>query len=365
MLLIGSASSRRSQLLQAAAHATGLRVSVIDWRDVLRDDASADAHIERALRDRHVWCKIDPPSDDSPTVDALIHEGFRVSNSDAAAPGPLRHGELASMHLWYAGFISVLTKLEQRLQGLRLFTPVDQIARMCDKLACQRHLTNNNVAVPALLGEVTSLEAFEARHSPEDAPAVFIKARYGSSAAGVVALRRHRDGRMRAYSSARLANDGALYSHLKISVYSQREQIRSLVDALAAQGAYAERWIAKPRAPVAPDANYDLRVVAFCGRPRQRIARISRSPMTNLHLGNRRSAPHWLGAQQVDAIEHVVSKAASAFAPSLSIGFDVVLQGSRACVLEANAFGDLLPGLEFEGAGTFDDQVRRVRVDEH
>jgi glutathione synthase/RimK-type ligase-like ATP-grasp enzyme len=364
VLLIGSASSRRSQLLEAAAQTIGLRVSVIDWRDVLRDDAAADARIERALADGHAWCKIDPPSDDPQTVDAFIQEGFRLSHGDAAAPRPLRHGELAYTHWWYAGFMSTLTRLERRLQGLRLFTPIEQIGRMCDKLACQRHLANNTIDVPALLGEVASLDAFEAQYPPEDAPAVFIKSRYGSSAAGVVALRRHRDGRMRAYSSARIASDAALYSHLKISVYSQREAVRSLVDALAEQGAYAERWIAKPRAPVASDANYDLRVVAFCGRPRQRIARISRSPMTNLHLGNRRSAPHWLSARQIDAIESAVSQAASAFASSLSIGFDVVLQASRACVLEANAFGDLLPGLEFEGAGTFDDQVRRVRLDE-
>jgi hypothetical protein len=84
-----------------------------------------------------------------------------------------------------------------------------------------------------------------------------------------------------------------------------------------------------------------------------------------LHLGNRRSAPHWLAARQVDALESAVSQAASAFSPSLSIGFDAVLQASRVYVLEANAFGDLLPGLQFEGAGTFDDQVRRVRLDEH
>jgi len=365
VLLIGSASSRRTQLLEAAAREIGLRVSVVDWRDLLRDDAAADAHIERAVREGHLWCKIDPPSDDPHTVDALIQEGFRLSHGDAPPPRPLRHGELAYMQWWYAGFMSVLSRLELRLQGLRLFTPLTQIALMCDKLACQRHLTNSNIDVPSLLGEVTSLASFEAQYPPGEYPAVFIKSRYGSSAAGVVALRRHRDGRVRAYSSARLASDGALYSHLKISVYSQREPIRALVDALAAQGAYAERWIAKPRAPVATDASYDLRVVAFCGRPRQRVARISRSPMTNLHLGNRRSAPHWLAARQVDSLENTVTQAATAFSPSLSIGFDVVLQATRAYVLEANAFGDLLPGLQYEGAGTFDDQVRRVRLDEH
>jgi glutathione synthase/RimK-type ligase-like ATP-grasp enzyme len=357
VLLIGSASSRRTQLLEAAARAIGLRVSVIDWTDVLQEDAP--------LGDGHLWCKIDPPSDDPQTVDGFIQEGFRLSQADSPAPRPLRHGELAYMHWWYAGFMAALARLESRLQGLRWFTPMKQIALMCDKLACQRHLANNDIDVPTLLGEVSSWDAFEAQYPPAEAPAVFIKSRYGSSAAGVVALRRHRDGRIRGYSSARLAADGALYSHLKISMYSQREDIKGLIDALAVQGAYAERWMAKPRAPVAPDANYDLRVVAFCGRPRQRIARISRSPMTNLHLGNRRSPPHWLEARQIDALEKTVSRAAASLSPSLSIGFDIVLQSSRACVLEANAFGDLLPGMQFEGAGTFDDQVRRVQLDEH
>jgi glutathione synthase/RimK-type ligase-like ATP-grasp enzyme len=357
VLLIGSASSRRSQLLEAAARAIGSRVSIVDWRDVVRDDAGLGAG--------HLWCKVDPPSDDAQTVDAFIQEGFRLSGSDAPPPRPLRHGELAHTHWWYAGFMSALARLEQRLHGLRLFTPIKHIALMCDKLACHRHLANNNIDVPALLGEVTSWDDFEARHPLAEAPAVFIKSRYGSSAAGVVALRRHRDGRIRAYSSARLSSDGALYSHLKIAVYSQREEIKALIDALATQGAYAERWIPKPRAPVAPQANYDLRVVAFCGQTRQRIARISDSPMTNLHLGNRRSSPHWLGPHEIEALEYTVSRAASALSPSMSIGFDVVLQSSRAYVLEANAFGDLLPGLQYEGASTYDDQVRRVQFDEH
>jgi hypothetical protein len=183
VLLIGSASSRRSQLLEAAARAIGLRVGIVDWRDLLRDDAAADGHIERALRDGHVWCKIDPPSDEPRTVDAFIQEGFRLSHTDAPAPRPLRHGELAYMHWWYAGFMVALARVELRLQSLRLFTPMKQIALMCDKLACQRHLTTNSIDVPALLGEVTSLDAFETQYPPDEAPAVFIKARYGSSAA--------------------------------------------------------------------------------------------------------------------------------------------------------------------------------------
>ena len=363
MLLVGSAGGRRTRPLEAAARRVGLPVEIIDWRDLLRDEAAIERCLAPARGSGHVWCKIDPPSDDPDTVDAFIRRGFEISGAGLPAPRPLRHGELAFMRWWHSGFTSLLKRIEPHLEGLRLFTSVEHIRTMCDKLACQQ-LLSRRVDSPLLLGEVASLEAFEAQCPANEFPAVFIKSRYGSSAAGVIALRRHRDGRIRAYSSARFSADGAVYSHRKIAAYSEREQIAPLVDALAAQGAYAERWIPKPRAPGA-DASYDVRVVTFCGRPRQRIARISNSPMTNLHLGNRRAAPHWLTARQVSILEDTVAAAASVFDESLTIGFDVVPHAGRAYVLEANAFGDLLPGLEFDGASTFDDQVRRVRRDEH
>jgi hypothetical protein len=364
VLLIGSAGGRRTPPLEAAARRVGLAVEVVDWRDLLEDESSVERCFPPARRNGHAWCKIDPPSDDPQAIDALIRRGFELANEDMPAPRPLRHGELAYMHWWHAGFMSVLQRLEPHLKHLRLFTSVEQIGTMCDKLKCQQHL-GQRVDSPDLLGEVTSLEAFEAQHPVREFPAVFIKLRYGSSAVGVIALRRHRDGRIRAYSSARFGGDGALYNHLKIAAYAGRDEIGPLVDALAAQGAYAERWIPKPRAPIASDGSYDVRVVAFCGRPRQRVARISRSPMTNLHLGNRRAAPHWLTARQVAILESTVAEAAASFGASLTIGFDVVTHARRAYVLEANAFGDLLPGLEFDGASTFDDQVRRVQRDEH
>jgi hypothetical protein len=105
-------------------------------------------------------------------------------------------------------------------------------------------------------------------------------------------------------------------------------------------------------------------VVASCGKARQRIARLSRSPMTNLHLGNRRAAPEWLSDSQSLALEHSISRAASAFPDSRCIGFDVSLRDRSLCIFEANAFGDLLPALQYEGATTYDDQARLVSADE-
>jgi hypothetical protein len=364
VLLIGSSASPRTQLLRAALSRHGGRLDVIEWRDLADEQGAVERLLTAPLLARHAWCKLDSAGEDAATTQSLIRRGWFLSGTKCAAPSALRHGELAHEHWRFGGFAELLARVQTRLGGLRLLNKVSDILLMCDKLACQQHLRQSGVTVPELLGEIQSFADFEARFPAGQHAAVFIKSRYGSSAAGVLALRRHRDGRMLAYSSARMDSEGTIYNHLRVSRYERREEIAALVDALALQGAYAERWSSKPRAPIDRDASYDLRVVAHCGRPRQRIARISRSPMSNLHLGNRRSAPHWLSAGEIDALERATASAAGLFEHSHCIGFDINLRGADAVVLEANAFGDLLPGLKFDGSTTYDDQAALVSADE-
>lgn len=337
---------------------------MIEWRDLAREEGALERLLPASLLARHAWCKFDSPGEDTATTQALIQRGWSLSETKCAAPSTLRHGELAHEHWRFSGFADLLARVQTRLSGMRLLNSASDILLMCDKLACQQHLRARGVPVPELLGQIRSFADFEERFPARQHPAVFIKSRYGSSAAGVLALRRHHDGRVLAYSSARMDSEGAMYNHLRVSRYERRAEIAVLVDALALQGAYAERWSSKPRAPVEREASYDLRVVAHCGQARQRIARISRSPLSNLHLGNRRSAPHWLGAIEIDALEKATAAAASLFEHSHCIGFDVTLRGSDTVVLEANAFGDLLPGLKFEGSTTYEDQAALVSADE-
>ena len=365
MLLIGSVQGRRTALLRAALDAVGARLAVIEWRQLLTDDDSVEPQLRAAHAAGHVWCKIDPSGEDPGVTNALIERGWRLSGSDAPAPTPLRHGELAFQHWWFAGFADVLTRLSQSLGPLRSMNAAPDILAMCDKLACQRRLIERGVPVPHLIGEICTLGDLDERWPARQFPAVFFKARFGSSAAGVVALCRHPDGRIVAYTSARIDAEGRVYNHLKISRYTDRETIALLLEKLGAQGAYAERWAAKPRVPTDRTACYDLRVVAACGTARQRIARISRSPMTNLHLGNRRASPDWLTESQVTALEQITARAAGAFENSRCIGLDLSLRDGAACVLEANAFGDLLPGLRYRSSTTYDDQASWVSADEH
>jgi hypothetical protein len=83
-----------------------------------------------------------------------------------------------------------------------------------------------------------------------------------------------------------------------------------------------------------------------------------------LHLGNRRASPDWLSDSQTLALEHATASAAGAFANSRCIGFDVNLRDCKSYIFEANAFGDLLPGLQYGRATTYDDQASWVSADE-
>lgn len=360
MVLVGQPDHRRTHLLQAALKRRGLAPArIVDYATLLAEPQ----RLAESLTDDAV-IKLDSPGESAALHDALLHRGWVCCGEQGAPPTPLAHGELAHQHLWYAGFADLLRTLERVAGSARWLNPPEDILRMCDKWRCQQDLTAAGVAAPPLLGLIDGYDTLRRLSGQHGCDRIFVKARYGSSAAGVLAYRRHRDGREIAYASTQViagTSGPQLFNTLTPQRYTDSRSITALVDALALQGAYAERWIAKPRARGHAGHHFDLRVVAFDGEPRQRVARIADRPVTNLHLGNRRGDPQtFLDEEDMTATEDCVRKAAAVFPDSAMIGFDLI-PGHDACrVLEANAFGDLLPGLHWHGADVYDDQAAWV-----
>ncbi len=360
MVLVGQPDHRRTHLLQAALKRRGLAPArIVDYATLLAEPQ----RLAESLTDDAV-IKLDSPGESAALHDALLHRGWICGGEAGAAPTPLAHGELAHQHLWYAGFADLLQTLERVAGTARWLNPPEDILRMCDKWRCQQKLIAAGVTAPPLLGLIDGYDTLLRLSRQHDCDRMFVKARYGSSAAGVLAYRRHRDGREIAYASTQVIDDKSgplLFNTLTPQRYTDSRSIAALVDTLAVQGAYAERWIAKPRAPGHAGHHFDLRVVAFDGEPRQRVARIADRPMTNLHLGNRRGDPQkLLDAERTAEIENCMKKAAAVFPDSTMIGFDLIPGHDSCHVLEANAFGDLLPGLYWHGADAYDDQAAWV-----
>ncbi|NBV16399.1 STM4014 family protein [Janthinobacterium sp.] len=357
LTLLATAGSKRVRLMQAARAQLRLPpAQVLEWRDWLARPDLLGAALAQPGR-----LKVEPPGDDPAAHLRLLRAGCRLlDRPPVAAPA---HGQLLAMDAWFAGFSHAMQDLAAQLARLpqaRVFNAPAEITLMTDKLACQRHLAAHGVPVPLLLGAVENYDHLQSLLHEHGLDRVYLKPRYGSSASGVVAYRRNKAGRQQATTSASLSRAHGqthLFNVKRMARYETRHDIAALVDALAAQQLYAEAWLNKPRCG---DSHYDLRVVTVAGQPAHRVARIGDRMMTNLHLDNRRGdASGLLDGAGMRALEDTAALAARAFPASHVTGYDLVVRHGQARVLEANTFGDLLPGLLWQGADTYAAQLAR------
>ncbi|MEV0901736.1 STM4014 family protein [Actinoplanes sp. NPDC049802] len=190
---------------------------------------------------------------------------------------------------------------------------------------------------------------------------VFVKPAHGSSASGVVALATA-GRRVTAITSVELSG-GSLFNNLRVRRYDDESAIRTIIDRLAPDGLHVEQWF--PKASLG-DRVVDLRVVTIAGRPRHVVVRTSRSPMTNLHLGNARGDVEAVraaaGERSWSAAMETCERVAACFPRTLQAGVDLMFRvGWRDhAVAEVNAFGDLLPGVLVDGLDTYGAQVAAI-----
>lgn len=171
---------------------------------------------------------------------------------------------------------------------------------------------------------------------------VFVKPLRGSGAAGVAALRYSPgNGRLALYTCAALEEDG-IFNTKRMRRMEGREGA-ALLDKLLKLDCVVERWYGKE---TFQGYSYDLRVIVQGGQIDYILPRLSKGPITNLHLNNRSMEFTDLNLDKgtVERISEVCLKAGECYPRLKSIGMDVLLErGSRSPrVIEMNAQGDLL-----------------------
>ncbi|MFI5842012.1 STM4014 family protein [Catenuloplanes sp. NPDC051500] len=337
--VIGNPANRRVTMFVRAALDAGLPPPrVYAWRDVLRggplpgpgevvriDSAGEDAEVDRLLR---------------------------------GAPAEAEHGEIIGGAAAYAGLAAALHRVEAA--GATLLNAPDDILTMSDKRRCHALLSARGVPVPPALPAVTGYDSLRAAMRSAGWGRVFVKPAHGSSASGVLALTAA-PGRVEAVTSVERAPGGRLFNNLTIRRYDREADVAAIVDALAGDGLHVERWF--PKAGV-DGRTIDLRVVVIAGEPRHVVVRASRSPLTNLHLGNARGdvarVRGLAGTRAWDAAMETCARVGAAFPRTLMAGVDLMFgsRWERYAVAEVNAFGDLLPGVLDRGEDTYTAQIR-------
>lgn len=353
--------------LQTALAAAGLPPArVVAWRDWLSNPACLAPHL--AGSGQRIWLKIEAPGEAPGSLDRLLQQGALTANQPP--PPPLLPGELALGVLSHAGLKAALTELQAQLAAhpaVRCFNPPADILAMTDKLHCQQTLQAAGVPVPPLLGAISSFEELVEKLRQTGRRRVFVKPRYGSSAAGVVALESDGRGRYRATTSVEMLETGTralprLFNSLRIRRYAG-PQIPRLIDALAPHAPYLEQWVPKPRLG---KRSFDLRVLTLAQQACHRVARLAPHPLTNLHLGNQRGVVEdCLNADDQALLATTATRAAACFPDSLMAGIDIIVNRGRAHVLEMNACGDWLPRLSWQGRSVHQAEIDLMETLSH
>ncbi len=180
---------------------------------------------------------------------------------------------------------------------------------------------------------------------------VFIKPVYGSGAAGVAAFRwQPLTGKMVLYTCARERSDEegdglgeGLVNTKQLQRITDSRRVLSMAGKLLRLGCIVERWYAKAEYQ---GFSYDLRAVVQDGRMDFCLARLSKGPITNLHLNNHPLELGMLGlpGKTLDELEGLCRNAVGCFPGLRSAGIDILLErGSlRPRIIEMNAQGDLI-----------------------
>lgn len=371
-VVVANPGGRRLALFRQALAGLGLPPAhVVPWLDLLAGRVRLEGVVPP-----DGMVRVESPGQDFEVEKALLTLGADVA--DEPRPTRLSGEEVARLTFdkgrilcprqWFLGFREALGRIERQLAACpphALMNRPADVETMFDKPRCQGLFAAAGVPVPAALGPVRGYDELRARVEESGRRRVFVKLAHGSSASGVVAYQT--DGvHELAITTVELVRTGGeprLYNSRRVRRYERHEEIAALIDALARERVQVEQWL--PKAGLNGRA-FDLRVLVIAGRARHTVVRLSRSPMTNLHLKNERGDVGELRERMGDeawreAME-TCRRAAALFPRSLYAGIDLAMTPGfrKHAVLESNAFGDLLPGVTDDGEDSYTAEVRAL-----
>jgi len=348
-LLLANPQNRRVTLFaEALAEAGHPAPQVISWLEYLRDP-----RVLEAVPDDERLVRVDSFGEDFEVEKLLLARGGFPN----AATLVENRGEVIAPRVAHEGFLEVLSqlgKLVAKRPRWRLLNALDEISELFDKRRTSRRFRDAGIPVPDFLDEVPTepgalLDAARARGWKQ----LFVKPSMGSSASGVLLV--SLTARTAEIRTSLEWDAPRWFNNLKLSHYRTKEAVHRALGFVLAQGAQVE--LAIPKATL-DEAFFDLRVLCIAGEPRFIVVRQNRHPITNLHLGGWRGDVEKLRAAmqpaQWDAMLETCRRTAGLYR-SLHVGLDVMFEPGfdRHRVIEANAFGDLLPNLTLDGKSVY------------
>lgn len=208
-----------------------------------------------------------------------------------------QEGQLYHPSQWFRGYRRLLAQLTREAKSLwrepHWINAPEDIAVMFDKRSTHDVLSKAGIPVPRRLGEpeiITDYEMLREHMESRKMPRIFLKLASGSGACGVMAYQINpRTGAELAITTIGVENYMArppmYYNVKRLQRYSDKTTIRQIVNWVLRHGAHAEQWVAKT---TFRDRAFDVRQLVVNGEACHSIARVSSTPITNLHLQSKR-----------------------------------------------------------------------------
>jgi hypothetical protein len=383
MVLIGEPV--RADAFQRALAEEGLpKALVVPWPSLVRGGSALIRAIEasggapRGPTD----VRIDSPGADFAVTRGLLRRGYaRAAAEGVSAVSPEavrrlrpRFGRVLAPRQRHLGLLAVLDDIAGALEPTptgaprcRAFPAPDEVATLFDKRVTSRRYAAAGLPVPTPLDGVDTLEILRDRLAQHLGCAAFVKLASGSSGACIAMVRIDRAGRLSAITTLRRTPEGGLANTRRLQLLDDPADLDATVGFLLSEGAQVEASVDKATLDGAP---FDLRVLVIGGRPAFVVGRASAEggPITNLHLGGARIDADRVRAALApgawDAVLDTACRVAALHPGCLHLGVDVLVEPDLRShrVLEANAFGDWLPGLQRDGLDVHRWEIRALRA---
>ncbi|MNI13982.1 hypothetical protein D3C73_672320 [compost metagenome] len=369
-VLIGNPENKRTLFLQQARAKLGLAPAVVvPYLDVLKQRVNWEELMSKASRP---IIRIDSPGENFKVEREIIAIGACEEWGDDGLfplpdllPSPTvsvrtarnliaEKGRIYYPSQWFRGYCRLLGAIKRDVMQanpqVSWMNDPREIAIMFDKRRCHQLLSEHSIQVPRLPqgnGILSGYDHLREAMSLSGIHRVFVKLAFGSSASGVMAYQINPStGAEIADTTIGVAGQGpfrTLYNTRKLQRYTDSSSIRELIQWLASQGMHVEQWISK----ISHEGrSMDFRQLIVGGEACHRVARLSRSPITNLHLRNERASLEEVGIQpdMIQSIESCASHVSKLFPDSFVAGLDLVIGKRRPLpyVIDINPFGDLL-----------------------
>lgn len=359
IVVIGAPGDKRIAGFRAGLAAfSEVSMTLLPWAELIAEPAA----LGRMIR----------PDDllrlDSPGSDAEVYRRLAALGGD---PSTRPSGHWRPGAAWFRGLSQVLHAAGRSLEAAPTRPAVtshdfaDALV-MTDKLACREALAAGGIPTLPGFAAPATVSALRAMTAERRWARCFVKPRWGSSGAGVLAWERDGFGDG-AREQVTVAADAAFAPDTETLTLLNSKRLRRygaplcehILARILADGAVVERWLPKMTVDGGPS---DLRVLCLGGAPAHRIARVGRGPITNLHLdATRMSAERFFDAapaQTRERVEAVARAVARVFPRTLVFGLDLHIDGRGGVrVIEVNAWGDHLPGVSFEGQEVYPAEV--------